>query len=135
DDGLPRGATVRATWTVLSGPGVVRFDDPHAAATTAHFDREGQYVLRLTADDSILVGSDDVVLDVSGNLAPVVDAGPDQTLRYPTLTAQLHGAASDDGLPGSTLHNSWSLVSGPGPVAFADAAASDTAVTLSGPGD
>jgi hypothetical protein len=34
-----------------------------------------------------------------GNLPPVVDAGPDQTVVYPNAVT-LNGSVTDDGLPG-----------------------------------
>ena len=48
------------------------------------------------------------------NIAPVVDAGPDQTITLPA-TAALDGTVSDDGLPAGTLTTTWTQVSGPGP--------------------
>jgi hypothetical protein len=59
DDGLPAGSLERA-WSVVSGPGTVVFGDPLAESTTASFSQDGSYVLRLSADDSDLTGSDDV---------------------------------------------------------------------------
>src|SRR5436190_8732947 len=53
-----------------------------------------------------------------GNDAPVVSAGPDQVIAYPSR-ATLNGSATDDGLPaGGTLTCTWSKVSGPGTVMF-----------------
>ncbi len=57
DDGKPR-ATPRATWSKQSGPGTVRFDDATQADTAAVLSAPGEYVLRLTADDGQLTGSD-----------------------------------------------------------------------------
>ena len=55
------------------------------------------------------------------NQKPVVNAGPDQTLTLPQ-TATLQGTATDDGLPeGSSLTTTWTMVSGPGTVTFANA--------------
>lgn len=55
---------------------------------------------------------------IATNRAPVVNAGPDQTINLPQ-TANLQGAVTDDGLPeGQALSINWSKVSGPGSVAF-----------------
>ena len=55
------------------------------------------------------------------NRPPTVDAGPDQTITLPTDTVSLNGIATDDGLPvTSTLATSWTRISGPGSVTFAD---------------
>ena len=69
------------------------------------------------------------------NRAPVVNAGPDQSITLPA-TATLAGTASDDGLPvGSILTTQWSVVGGPGTVTFADANAAATTATFAVEGD
>jgi hypothetical protein len=71
----------------------------------------------------------------SANVAPTVSAGPDQSLGI-LCSANLQGTVSDDGRPvGSTLGISWSKVSGPGSVTFADPNAAATTVTFSTAGD
>jgi RHS repeat-associated protein len=135
DDGLPAGASLTAAWSVVSGPGQVRFANPSAAATTATFDQAGTYVLRLTASDSQFNNADDVTVTVAAaNLPPSVSAGPDAsaTVARPLTLA---GAASDDGLPaGSALLFNWIKASGPGSVTFADAHALSTTATFDQPG-
>ena len=89
--------------------------------------------------DSQLITTDEVTVVVNPpppvNQAPQVSAGPDQTITLPA-TASLSGSASDDGLPaGSTLVLSWSKVSGPGTVTFANPNAAVTAATFGAPGD
>jgi len=50
------------------------------------------------------------------NTAPVVSAGPDQSLAQPGIVT-LSGSVQDDGLPaGGTLRTAWSFVSGSGEV-------------------
>ena len=89
-------------------------------------------MLRLTADDSALTSSADVTVTV--NQAPVVNAGVDQTVPFPTAVA-LTGVATDDGLPtGSSLITSWTQFSGPGKATFADPTAASTTVTFDQPG-
>ena len=93
-------------------------------------------MLRLYGSDSLLTAYDDVVVSVKdGNQPPTVDAGPDQTIVFPTNTATLAGSATDDGLPvGAGLRYQWSLASGPAFPVFADPAAPVTTVTLTSPG-
>ncbi|PYK69376.1 MAG: hypothetical protein DME45_02440, partial [Verrucomicrobia bacterium] len=81
------------------------------------------------AYDGAASSSDDVVVTV--NQAPVVDAGPDQTVASPSAT--LNGSASDDGLPNppGALTYTWSAVAGPGTVSFADASAPNTTASFS----
>jgi len=63
DDGLPDPpGAVTTLWSKISGPGSVTFGDAAAIDTTAGFSMAGSYVLRLTADDSDLPGSDDVAI-------------------------------------------------------------------------
>jgi len=45
-------------WRKISGPGLVTFADPHAAATNASFSELGDYVLSLTAGNAPLAASD-----------------------------------------------------------------------------
>ncbi|MFM1770158.1 MAG: hypothetical protein RJA22_2687 [Verrucomicrobiota bacterium] len=65
DDGLPLGAAMSVSWSKVSGPGTVLFDDPSATTATACFSAPGAYTLRLTASDGPLSGSDDVVVTVT----------------------------------------------------------------------
>jgi hypothetical protein len=125
DDGLPNppAATTKA-WSQVSGPATVTFGTPGAPATTANgFTAVGDYVLRLTANDSALSGSDDVVVHVVPDQPPTVDAGPDQTISAPLTSANLAGSVTDDGFPnppGATT-KTWTRVSGPTAVTFGDA--------------
>ena len=49
------------------------------------------------------------------NGAPLVSAGPDQSIALPAVTVALGGSVSDDGLPqGSVLDIEWTVVNGPG---------------------
>jgi hypothetical protein len=65
------------------------------------------------------------------NQAPTANAGSDQSVTLPA-SATLVGSASDDGLPAlpGTL-TTWSMVSGPGTVTFADASAPSTSASFS----
>jgi hypothetical protein len=67
------------------------------------------------------------------NAAPVADAGADLDLPL-GAAATLAGAVSDDGAPVGTLTAAWSVVSGPGAVAFADAGSAATTATFAAAG-
>jgi hypothetical protein len=67
------------------------------------------------------------------NQAPMVNAGPDQTIVLPDSVA-LDATVSDDGLPGAALTVLWTKVSGPGEVLFGSASAVDTSATFSADG-
>ncbi len=137
DDGLPNPPeALTTTWTVVSGPGTVGIADPNAVDTTASFSTAGVYVLRLTASDGALSTSDDVTITVSNaNAAPFVEAGSNLAVTMPAA-ASLDGTVADDGLPNppGTVTTTWSTVSGPGTVAFANANAIDTTATFSAAG-
>lgn len=64
DDGLPAHGNLVTTWSLVSGPGLVAFDDPAALQTTATFSTDGIYTVRLTADDGQLIANDDAVITV-----------------------------------------------------------------------
>ena len=134
DDGLPNPpGAVTTTWTKVSGPGTVTFADANAIDTNASFSTAGTYTLRLTANDSALTGSDDITVTVNApNQAPNVNAGPDQTITLPA-NASLDGTVTDDGLPNppGAVTTTWTKVSGPGTVTFANPSAIDTNASFS----
>jgi hypothetical protein len=137
DDGQPSPpAALSLSWTAVGGPAGVTFDDPSAASTVAHFQVPGTYVLRLSADDGALVGSDQLtvnVLPTAPNAPAYVNAGVDQQVRLPNA-ASLSGLVADDGLPGPAVTVSWSKVLGPGTVTFGSASSAQTTATFSATG-
>ena len=136
DDGLPLGSTLAAGWSKVSGSGSVTFANAASAATLATFSEPGSYVLRLSVNDSLLTVSDEVRVEVlPRNQPPVVNAGADQSIELPN-TATLAGVVTDDALPrGSNVTKTWSVVSAPGEVSFADPHDLATVATFSAPGD
>lgn len=64
DAALAEGQTLVVTWSKVDGPGVVTFENSHAADTTVFFDRVGRYTLRLAATDGVNAGSDEAVFEV-----------------------------------------------------------------------
>ena len=133
DDGLPEGATVSACWSLVSGPGNVSFATVCSPNTAATFSAPGTYVLSLEATDTLLTSHSEVTIVVQPqpvNQAPIVSAGPNQTINLPSTLA-LAGVVTDDGLPnGGTLTSFWSLVSGPAPASFNPVNGPTTTVTF-----
>ena len=131
DDGLPSGAELSLSWSKVSGPGDVQFSAPHAGATQATFSEAGRYILKLTASDSEFTVEDQVTVNARGNRPPTVAAGLDQSIGL-TETLQLGGQITDDGMPeGVPLTTAWSVLRGPGSVAFASRADPRTTATFS----
>lgn len=64
DDNLPDSVEPTTTWSQVSGPGTATFSPVDAKVTTASFTKEGDYVLRVTADDGELTGHADVSITV-----------------------------------------------------------------------
>ena len=133
DDGMPH-STLNFQWQQVSGPGTVSFGDAGAEDTMATFPASGLYVLRLTADDSELSASDDIRVTVSEkpiNLAPVVNAGTDQSITLPIDNVLLEASVTDDGLPTGTLNTVWTQLGGSSnQVVFDNAYAIQTTVTF-----
>lgn len=122
DDGFPRGNPLAVAWSKVSGPGLAIFTKVNSTATDVAFTLPGDYVLRLTASDGDHSVSDEVTITaLPANMAPIVNAGANQTITLPN-TLVLNGTVSDDGLPtGGTLSTFWSQLGGPGIVNFDDA--------------
>jgi len=83
DDGLPNppGALTLA-WSQVSGPGTATFTDASTDDTRVSFSMDGDYVLRLTADDGDLSHSDTLTVTVAPDdglppdpkdVAPLID--------------------------------------------------------------
>jgi hypothetical protein len=96
-----------------------RHEFHRVAGDVRRIQRSRGYVLRLTADDSQGVSADDITITVNPkvNQAPLVNAGPDQSITLPAV-ATLTRTVSDDGLPSGTIAIVWSQVSGPAPASF-----------------
>jgi hypothetical protein len=137
DDGNPSPpGSLTISWSKVSGPGEVIFSNPSIPSTSATFNAEGTYVLRVTAFDGELTRSDDVQViaySVAPNQAPSVDAGSDQTITLPANTVDLQGIVSDDGLPSASLTYGWAVDPAAG-VTIGNPAALFTSATLPGEG-
>ncbi|MGH9762092.1 MAG: PKD domain-containing protein, partial [Blastocatellia bacterium] len=131
----PSGGTLTYLWTEASGPGGVTFAAANQPATTVTFPGAGIYQLKLTATSSAsqLSASGMVTITVNGPLT--VNAGATQTITLPANSVTLNGTVTDPGLPqGATVTVTWSEVSGPVPVMFANASQASTTATFPGAG-
>ena len=90
---------------------------------------DGQEVL------GVLPSGADGKCPIDDNAAPVINAGPDQSLAQSTDTTTLHGTVSDDGLPlEMSVSVEWSKLFGPGEVEFGDPYAIETTASFTVPG-
>ncbi|NGO39580.1 hypothetical protein G4L39_09255, partial [Limisphaera ngatamarikiensis] len=124
DDGLPADpGQLTVWWELVSGPAPVTWSTTNNLTVQVNFTQPGLYLFRLVASDGALSASDEVQVQVEAplpiNQPPMVNAGPDQTIRLPA-PALLAGQASDDGLPADPgqLTVWWEMVSGPAPVSW-----------------
>ncbi|HET9315695.1 MAG TPA: FG-GAP-like repeat-containing protein, partial [Vicinamibacteria bacterium] len=95
DDGLP-GGPLAIGWSQVSGPASVVFASPSTAVTQVTATVIGTYVLRLTANDGALSGSDDVAVRVGDatSLADLVVPSVDASgLQVDDQTFALSGSA------------------------------------------
>jgi hypothetical protein len=66
DDGFPVSpGVVTSLWTCISGPGTVAFSNANMLGTSAVFERDGLYVLSLSAWDGEAISSDEMTVFVS----------------------------------------------------------------------
>lgn len=136
DDGLPNPpAAVTCSWTLLSAPpcGTATLVSPGSLTTAVTFSTTGIYRFQLQASDGVFSASNTVT--VQYNRSPTASAGADQTIALPA-GAMLSGLATDDGLPDppAALSYTWTMLSGPGSVTFANPYAATTTATFSAPG-
>lgn len=137
DDGLPGPLVV--WWEMVTGPGAVELSATNALVVEARFSEPGLYVFRLVASDGQLMAADELQVVVEPplpvNQAPVVRAGPNQTIEL-TDVAEIWGVVSDDGLPWGqqAIALRWEVVSGPGWVEFSEPASLRTQVRFHEPG-
>jgi hypothetical protein len=88
DDGLPSNK-LAVNWSVVSGPGTVRFSNAASASSSAAFSAPGSYTLKVTASDGDLSASDDLTVKVA---AAQVFAPEEAMLDTPAESAPVNGA-------------------------------------------
>jgi len=134
----PDGESVGYGWIMLSKPSgsnATLFRNISADATFVA-DVAGLYIVQLTVHNSTYGSSVPVTVEITAaqNQAPVVNAGPNQTITLPVNQVTLLGTATDDGLPNGTLAITWSVVSGLGTVSFYNPNEASTQASFSSAG-
>lgn len=109
----PGGSIASYSWVKISGPSGSILSNGNIATPIFTATTAGAYAYQLNATDNLgLVGSDIVNIYVTAApIAPVANAGEDQTLTLPDNSLTLTGSSSDeDGTVQSVL---WEKISGP----------------------
>lgn len=123
------GTIARYGWTQTAGPTTATIASPATASTLVSALVAGTYTFRLTVtDNSDRTGTDDVnVLVQPGNVAPVANAGANQTITLPTSSVSLSGSASTDDVGIATY--TWTKVGGPATFTITTPTTVNTTVT------
>ena len=122
------GTIVGYQWTKISGPSGYNIVNPTSAVTAINGLVQGVYQFELkVTDNNGARGRDTMQIKVNvGNIAPIANAGSDQTITLPTNSVTLSGSGTD--VDGTIVGYSWKQVSGP---LASVIVSSDNAVTLS----
>jgi len=114
----PDGTIKTYSWTQVSGPNTPTIIGANTATLNLGGLIVGQYTFQLTVTDNNGASSSaqvKVIVTAAGNILPIANAGPDQTITSPASSVILNGSASSD--PDGTIKSySWVTVSGPGAI-------------------
>jgi hypothetical protein len=97
DDGQPSGTVLTQAWMQVNGPGTSTFANSNALATAVSFSTTGVFTLRLTASDTALTASDDVVVTVNAPNRPPVAQDRSLVLAEDTTAAATLLASDPEG--------------------------------------
>lgn len=135
-DADQKPAVLTYTWAKTTGPGTVTFSQNGtwtSNAPVACFSASGTYTLQVTVSDGRATTNGSITLNVTlpgSPVRPTVNAGSDQSITLPANVTLTGSITDPDSLPITT----WTKVSGPGAVVFADAGASSTTAGFTAPG-
>ena len=106
----PDGSISLYNWTQVSGPSAGAITDTTSAATAVTVLVQGVYQFELKVTDNNGVTSRDTV-QVTVNIPPAANAGPDQLITLPSNSVSLSGSGTD--ADGTVSAYSWTIISGP----------------------
>jgi hypothetical protein len=109
----PGGLPLTYAWSFVSVPAgtAAALSDPASVQPTFVVDRAGTYVVQLIVNNSFLTSAPSTVTITTNNVAPIANAGANQTVLMGS-TVTLSGAASTDA-NGDPLTYTWSLITLP----------------------
>jgi hypothetical protein len=109
----PEGDQLTYSWSLSTPVGSAAvLANPNSVRPTFTVDRDGDYVAQLIVHDGTVPSVPDSVTITSNNVAPVANAGLDQSGQAPGSLITLNGSASSDA-NGDALTYSWSLTTKP----------------------
>jgi hypothetical protein len=111
----PDGSIVSSLWTKISGPATGSILNPSQAQANITGLTQGVYQFQLTVTDNGGSSASDlmqVTVNAAANIAPVSNAGADQTITLPVNSVTLNGSGTD--VDGSIVSYAWSRISGTG---------------------
>ncbi|MEE2657200.1 MAG: SUMF1/EgtB/PvdO family nonheme iron enzyme [Candidatus Latescibacterota bacterium] len=108
------GDSLSYTWAVVAQGAEISIADSTAPQTEIDPLSTGAYTFRLTVSDGALTGTDEITITVTEatNLAPIADAGANQTVRVGTAVTLDGGASSDP--EGASVSYRWLVGNNPG---------------------
>jgi hypothetical protein len=98
-------------WTQVDGPAVI-LSNPNSTHPTFMPEAESEYRFELIINDGLYDSYPDEVLIVVRNAAPIVDAGPDQSMSFLPPVITLDGSGSYDPQDDSLTYH-WRQIAGP----------------------
>lgn len=109
----PDGTLAAYLWSQVSGPSTATITTPTTATTAVDNMVAGIYIFNLrVTDNGGSTSNDQVQITVNpANIAPVANAGANQSITQPTSTATLNGSSSTDDV--AVTSYLWSQTSGP----------------------
>ncbi len=110
----PDGTITAYAWTKISGPAAGTITNPNTAATAVTGLVTGFYRFELRVTDNNGATDTDtmqVTVNAAANIAPIANAGADQTITLPTNSVILSGNGTDP--DGTITAYNWTKISGP----------------------
>ncbi|MGB8194866.1 MAG: PKD domain-containing protein, partial [Chitinophagaceae bacterium] len=112
------GTITAYAWSKIAGPAQYNISNGNTVSASASNLAAGTYSFRLVVtDNSGATDADTVVITVAPappppNVAPVANAGADQSIQLPVNSAALNGSGSSDA-DGTVTGYAWSKIAGP----------------------